>query len=143
MIIAKELVKEESLSHEGENAEKDTLRLSSGKASLKRGHLCRDLKDGELARRGWAGQARQRKEQMQEHEGCGQGTRRGSEGQRGQRASEQKAGQPSHEARGQAAHHVGLSLQEGNHMSGFVPTVLVPACVLSRSIPGVPFWFGQ
>lgn len=65
------------------------------------------------------------------------------EGQRGQRGSEQKAGQPSHEARGQAAHHVGLSLQEGDHKSRFVPIVLAPARALSRSIPSVTFWFGQ
>lgn len=65
------------------------------------------------------------------------------EGQRGQRGREQKAGQPSHEARGQEAHHVGLSLQEGDHKSGFVPTVLVHACGLSIDIPSVPFWFGQ
>lgn len=64
--------------------ERHTEAEASGKASLKRGHLCRDLKDGELVRGGWAGQTRQREEQMQGHEGCGQGTRRGSEGPEGQ-----------------------------------------------------------
>lgn len=64
--------------------ERHTEAEASGKACLKRGHLCRDLKDGKLARRGRAGQARQREEQMQGHEGCGQGTKRGSEGPEGQ-----------------------------------------------------------